>query len=210
MQNTEDRGVGKGLVFGGLGAAALATTIAAIATSRPVKAAPTDEKLDYLIEVLTALLPLLAEVSERQATLIVLFEQWLAAQGIPGVPAEGIEVIVSTPWVAQEPVELFDREVREAAVTLDCDKMADYRRGKRIIFKVESSLDQTVHVQIVGNIEDSMTLATNLNAAHPVAPNGNITVGLAWDDWHPFVGARIIVGAAPTTGRLKVEYSIQE
>jgi len=55
-----------------------------------------------------------------------------------------------------------------------------------------------------------MQLATNVNAALPVAANGNISVGLAWDDWQPFVGARIIVGAAPTTGRLKVEYSIQE
>ena len=206
MAEKEEKGVGTGIIVGALGGSALTAAIATLLAARPAAAAPTDEKLDYLIELLTALIPVLAEVAEGQTSLIVLFEQWLAAQGIE----PGVEVSVSTPWVAQEPVEIFDRAVRETAVTLDCDKMADYRRGKRILFKVESSLDQAVNVQIVGNIADTMTLATNINAALPVAANGNITVGLAWDDWHPFVSARIIVGAAPTTGRLKVEYCIQE
>lgn len=199
------RGVGAGIIVGGVGGAALATVIATLMAARPARAAPTDEKLDFLIEVLTTLVPLLAEVSERQATLIELLQQWLAAQGIE----PGVELTILTPWVAQAPEEIFNQEVRSIG-TVDCDRMADYRRGKRILFKVESSLDQAVQIQLVGNIADSMTLATNINAALPVAANGNITIGLAWDDWHPFVSARIIVGVAPTTGMLKVEYSIQE
>jgi len=197
------------LLIGGLGGTGLGVALATLLAAKPAEAAPADEKLDYLIEVMTALIPVLAEVAEGQSTLITAMLQWLAAQGIPGVPpAEGIEVTVLTPWVAQEPVEIFDQEVREVG-TLDCDKMANYTKGKRILFKVESSLDQGVQIQIVGNIEDSMQLAININGALPVAANGNISVGLAWDDWHPFVGARIIIGVVPTTGRLKVEYSIQ-
>ncbi|MBA7715279.1 hypothetical protein ES703_124320 [subsurface metagenome] len=195
-----------GLIVGAIGGTALGVALATLLAAKPAEAATPDEKLNYLIELLTALIPVLAEVAEGQAALNQSLQQWLAAQGIE----PGVEVSVSTPWFAQEPVEIFDREVRETAITLDCDKMANWTKGKRMVFKVESSLDQAVNFQVVGNIEDSMQLATNINAALPVAANGNITAGLAWDDWHPFVGARIIVGAAPTTGRLKVEYSIQE
>jgi len=202
----EQRREAIGLLVAGAGGTALGVALATILAAKPAEAAPADEKLNYLIDLLTALIPVLAEVAEGQATLNQSFQQWLALQGIE----PGVEVSVSTPWVAQEPVEIFAREVREAAVTIDCDKMLDYRRGKRLLFKVESSLDQAVNFQLVGNIVDDMGLATNINAALAVAANGNISVGLAWDDWHPFVGARVIVGAAPTTGRLKVEYSIQE
>jgi len=203
----EERGKGTaGLLIGGGIGTALGVTLATLLAAKPAEAAPADEKLNYLIELLTALIPVLAAVAEGQATLNESFQQWLALQGIE----PGVEVSISTPWIAQEPVEIFNREVREAAAILDCDKMIDYRRGKRLHIKVQSSLDQAVTFQVIGNIEDSMALAVNINAALPVAANGNISVGLAWDDWHPFIGARITVGAAPTTGRLKVEYSIQE
>lgn len=195
-----------GLIVGAIGGTALGVALATLLAAKPAEAAPADEKLNYLIELLTALIPVLAEVAEGQAALNQSLQQWLAAQGIE----PGVEVSVSTLWEAKEPVVIFDREVREAAVTLDCDKMANWTRGKRLSFKVESSLNQAVNIQVVGNIEDSMTLATDVNAALPVAPNGNISVGLAWDDWHPYIGARIVVGVAPATGRLKVEYSIQE
>lgn len=202
----ETRGNLTGLIVGAAGGTALGVMLTALLAAKPAAAATSEEKLDYLIEILTALIPVLAETAEGQNALNLSLQQWLAAQGIE--PGEGVSI--STQWESKEPVVIFNREVREAAVILDCDKMANWTKGKRLVFKVESSLDQAVNVQVVGNIEDSMQLATNVNAALPVAANGNISVGLAWDDWHPFVGARIIVGAAPTTGRLKVEYSIQE
>jgi len=201
----EEQKVGPALIGGLFGGTVLGVTFAALLAAKPTEAAPLDEKLNYLIDCLTALVPVLAEVAEGQSALVTAMQQWLAAQGVE----PGVEVTVLTPWIGQHPERIFDQSVR-AVGTFDCDRMADYRVGKRILFKVESSLDQGVQIQIVGNIEDSMTLATNINAALPVTPNGNISVGLAWDDWHPFVGARIIVGVAPLTGRLKVEYSIQE
>lgn len=207
----EDREKSTGLLLGGLGGTALGVTLATLLAAKPAGAAPVNEKLNYLIELLTALIPVLTEVAEGQNTLITAILQWLAAQGIPGAPpAEGVEVTVSTQWKATEPVEIFNREVREAAVTLDCDRMANWTKGKRLVFKVESSLNQAINIQLVGNTENSMTLAADIDGPAPVPVNNNISVGPAWDDWHPYVGARIIVGAAPTTGRLKVEYSIQE
>ncbi|GAH35507.1 unnamed protein product, partial [marine sediment metagenome] len=175
--------------------------------ARPVRAAPTDEKLDYLIEVLTLLVPVLAEVSERQAALIELLEQWLAAQGVPGIP--GVEVTVSTPWVAKDPEQIFSYAIR-AAGTFYSDKMADWTKGKRILFKVESSLNQAVNIQLIGNVQDSKELATDINGVLPCPANGNISVGLAWDDWHPYVGVKITVATAPTAGILNVWAVIQE
>lgn len=201
----EERGRGTGFLVGGVGGTVLGTVIGLLIASKPAEAATPEEKLAYLIELMTALIPVLADVATNQTTLIQLLQQWLAAQGIE----PGAEVSVLTPWVAQEPVEIFYQEVRSIG-TFNCDRMADYRRGKRILIKVESSLDQIVQIQVVGNIEDSMALATNMNGVFNVAANGNISIGVAWDDWHPFLGVRVIAAVAPLTGRLKVAYSIQE
>jgi len=215
----EERGVATGLVFGGVGGVALATLIATLLAAKPVKAAPLDEKLDYLIEALTTLVPVLAEVAEGQAELITAMQQWLAAQGIPvAPPAEGVEVTVSTLWIAKEPEQTFSRDIR-AAGTFYSDRMVNWTRGKRILFKVESSLNWDVNIQLIGNIVDDMNLATDIGLALPCTANGNISIGPAWDDWHPYVGVRITVPPTPdgeepppppTAGILTIWAVIQE
>ncbi|MBA7673475.1 hypothetical protein ES703_81673 [subsurface metagenome] len=205
MQKTEERGIGKGLVVAGLGGTALAVTIAALIAARPARAAPLDEKLDFLIEALTTLVPVLAEVSERQITLIELFEQWLAAQGIE----PGVEVSVRTDWVAKEPEQIFSKAILTAG-TYYSDRMVDWTKGKRILFKVESSLNQAANIQLIGNIVDNMSLATDIGLALPCAANGNISVGPAWDDWVPFIGVRITVAGVPTAGILNIWAVVQE
>ena len=209
MQKTEERRVGTaGIVIGGIGGATLATIIAALLAAKPAAAAPPEEKLDYLIEALTTLVPVLAEVSERQATLIELFGQWLAAQGI--APVEGaVEVTVKTQWVAKDPEQIFSSSIR-AAGTYYSDRMVDFRNAKRILFKVESSLNQAVNIQIIGNVQDSKDLAIDINGVLPCTANGNISVGLAWDDWHPYIGVRITVAVAPTAGILNIWAMAQE
>ena len=208
MQKAEERGTATGLVVGALGGGALAVAIATLLAARPARAASTDEKLDYLIEVLTTLVPVLAELSERQATFIELFEQWLAVQGI--APVEGaVKVSVSTPWVAKEPEQIFSSAIRSAG-TFYSDKMINWTKGKRILFKVESSLNQAVNIQLRGNISDDKNLATDINGAIPCTANGNISIGLAWDDWHPYVGVKITVAVAPTAGILNISAVVQE
>ena len=207
MQRPEERGVGTGIVIGGIGGATLATIIATLIAARPAAAAPPEEKLDYLIEVLTALVPVLAELSERQATLTELLQQWLAAQGVPGVP--GVEVTMLTPWVAKEPEQIFSKAILSAG-DFYSDKMVDWTRGKRIVFKVESSLNQAVQIQVIGNTTDSKELATDIGPALPCTANGNISVGPAWDDWQPYVGVKITVGAPPTAGILTIWAVVQE
>ena len=206
MQRQDERDTATGLVFGGIGGTALGLAIATLLAAKPARAAPTDEKLDYLIEVLTALVPVLAEVAESNASLIALLQQLLAAQGI--APGEGIEGLL-TPWVAKEPEQIFSQSIRSAG-TFYSDKMVNYTKGKRILFKVESSLNQAVNIQLIGNISDDKNLATDINGALPCSANGNISVGLAWDDWHPYVGVKITVPVAPTAGLLTISAIIQE
>ncbi len=207
MVDEKERGLGTGLVIGGVGGITLATVIATLITAKPVKAAPLDEKLDYLIEALTILVPVLAEVAEGQTQLIEAIQQWLATQGI--APAEGVEVTVKTPWVGKEPEQIFSSAIRSAG-TFYTDRMVNWTKGKRILFKVESSLNKAVNIQLIGNIVDDMNLATDINGALPCAANGNISVGLAFDDWHPYIGVKIDVGADPTAGILNIWAVVQE
>jgi len=192
----EERGTSRGLVLGGIGGATLASVIALLLAARPARAAPLDEKLDYLIEVLTTLVPVLAEVAEGQTELITAMQQWLAAQGI-------------LPWEAKEPEQIFSSPIRSAG-TFYTDRMVNWTKGKRIMFKAESSLNQAVNLQVIGNIVDDRGRATDIGPALPLAANGNLSVGLAWDDWHPFVGVRITVAVAPTAGILTISAVIQE
>ncbi|MBA7569212.1 hypothetical protein ES708_10950 [subsurface metagenome] len=208
MVNNEEQGkTAQGIVIGGLGGTLLGAAITALLMAKPAEAAPPEEKLNYLIDCLTTLVPVLAEVAESNAQLIALFQQWLAAQGMP--PAEGIEVTVLTPWVTKEPEEIYRYPIRTAG-TFYSNKMVDWTNGKRILFKVESSLNQAVNIQIIGNIVDDKELATDINGALPCAANGNISVGPAWDDWTPFIGIRITAAVAPTAGILTISAVVQE
>jgi hypothetical protein len=204
MAEERERDTVTGLVVGSFGGAALATAIAALMAARPVKAAPPDEKLNYLLEVLTVLVPVLAEVSQRQVALIELLEQLLTA-----APEERALITVVAPYLAKEPEQIFSSSIRSAG-TFYSDKMVDWTKGKRILFKAESSLNQAVNIQIIGNISDDIKLATDINGMLPLAANGNLSVGLAWDDWHPYVGIRIEVPTAPTAGILTISAIVQE
>lgn len=200
----QERDKATGLVVGGIGGTVLGVTIALLIAAKPAAAAPPEEKLNYLIEVLTTLVPVLAEVSERQASLIELLAQLLT------VPAEERALItVVAPYRAKDPEQIFSSAIRSAGTSYS-DKMVDFRNGKRILFKVESSLNQAVNIQVIGNVQDSKELATDINGVLPCTANGNISVGLAWDDWHPFIGVKITIAVAPTAGILTIWAVIQE
>jgi len=122
----------------------------------------------------------------------------------PGVPGE-----VIAEWIAgPTKVILAPETVRVAGVTNT--EMLDWKKGKRLIIKVTSTLDQLIMVQPVGNIENAISGAVNINAPLPCAAFSNITVGFAWDDWHSYIGAIITHAVAPTVGTVKVEAVIQE
>ncbi len=200
----ERKDTGQGLLVGAVGGTLLGV-FSALLLAKPASGAMPDEKLDYLIDLLTALLPILATVAEGQNSLISLMEQWLAAQGIE----PGVELTVNTIWKAKEPEELYDQPIRSVG-TFVTDKMADWTQGKRLLLKVESSLDQACTIQLRGNMTDSGLLPINIGAPAACPANDNISISPAWDDWHPFIGAEIVTAIAPTTGMLKIWVVIQE
>jgi len=194
------------LALGGMGGA-IVGAITTLLLAKPAKAAPPDEKIDYLIECLTTLIPVLAEVANSTAQLIELLKQWLATQGVP--PAEGVQVSVLTRWLATEPEEIFSQDIRSTG-TFYTDKMVDWRRGKRIYFFVESTLNQPVEVQVIGNKTDTKDGATDIDIAYTCPANDNISVGPAWDHWCPYIGIKITVATAPTAGILTITAVTQE
>ena len=205
--NEEEAKTARGLVIGGIGGTLLGATIVALAAAvEKAKAAPPDEKLDYLIECLLDLAQVLALVAESNAQLITLLQQWLAAQGIP---PEAVEVTVKTAWEAKEPEEIYRYEIRTTD-TFYSNKMVDWTRGKRLVIKVESSLDKAVQIQVIGNTVDDMELATDISSPWPCTANGNISVCLAWDDWHPYIGVKITTTEDPNKGILTIWAVIQE
>ena len=210
MANDKEQGkTAQGLIVGGVGGAVLTALIAALFMAvEKAKAAPPDEKIDYLIECLLALAQVLALVAESNAQLIAQLQQWLAAQGVPP-PGEGVEVTVKTAWVAKEPEEIYRYAIRTTG-TFYSNKMIDWTRGKRLLVKVESSLDQSLDIQLIGNIVDDMELATDIDIPKPCPANDNISIGPAWDHWCPYIGARITVAVAPTSGRLTITAVSQE
>lgn len=112
-------------------------------------------------------------------------------------------------WVAK-PTQTILAALPVRAIGTTNTTMLDWRKGQRLIIKVTSTLDQAIAVQVVGNIENTINGAVNLNAPLPCTALGNITVGMAWDDWHPYIGAVLTHAVAPTVGTVKVEAVIQE
>ena len=205
MAEEERRGLGQtpGLVLGGIGGA-VAGFVAALLATRPTEAAPPQAKIDYIIECQTAIVALLQQLAESNAKMVELLRQ---LQGLP--PAEGMEISIQTRWQATEPEEIFHKEIRSAA-SFYTEPMVSWQQGKRLLIKVESSLNQNVQIQLMGNVVDNIQLATEINAPQPCAAGANISIGPAWDDWHPFIGVRVDAAVAPTSGVLIIWAVIQE
>ncbi len=189
----QERDRGAGLVVGGIGGTVIGTVLCMLLTGKPAEAAPPEAKWDYLIQC--------------QEAIIALLEQILATAGMPGVP--GVEVTVKTPWVAKDPEQIYSNAIRAIGTFLS-DKMVDWIHGKRLLIKVESSLNQACQIQIIGNFVDNMPLASDINDVINVGANENHSIGLAWDDWHPFIGVRITTAVVPTAGILNIWAVIQE
>ncbi|GAG87738.1 unnamed protein product, partial [marine sediment metagenome] len=114
-----------------------------------------------------------------------------------------LKITATTIWEAREPEEIYRESIRVAGTFFT--ESINWKRGKRLIIKVENTLDQAVQIQPIGNITNARDAAVNINGPFPCAAASGITVGLAWDDWHPYVWARITAAVAPTSGELKIE-----
>jgi len=115
---------------------------------------------------------------------------------------------VPPPWRATSPASIFSRQIR-AADTYNSTSLIDFRYVRRINLRVVSTLDEPIVIQTVGNYTPSFDGATNINGPLSCLADSVITIGLAWDDWHPYIGVVTTVAVAPTTGTLVISYTLQ-
>jgi len=200
MADEDNGGKGAQLFVVAGAASVVGGMLGALFASRPAKAAAETDKLEYIASLLETL-------NKSEADVLAAIKALGEISG--GVTPGVIGVTVSTPWVAKEPVLIFQQAIRSAG-TFTSDDLVDFRNGKRLAFKVESSLDQNVIIQLVANTTKTFNLATNLDGPFPCPANGNIHIGLAWDDWLSFVGVQITLGAAPISGMLSIWQVMQE
>ena len=196
----ELKGSQQGGLISGFGAGTFTGLVLGLLMSKPVETAPPENKLEYLIQLMETLV---------QGNVIII--EWLAkinaAQGVPGAP--GVEVTVNTPWVAKEPVQIYQQAIRSIGV-FQSDILVDMRNVKRLTIRAESSLDQAVTLQLVGNFADSFNLAVNVGPPAVCPINGQVGFGLAWGDWQPYIGVIITAAIAPTVGLLTIFAVVQE
>jgi len=112
-------------------------------------------------------------------------------------------------WVSLPPEEIMNQAILAPGV-FNTDSMVDCRNVKRVVFKVDNTLDQPLIMQIIGNQVESFVQTVNIGPPVPCLANGQTSIGLAWDDCLPWVGATITVAVAPTVGLVKVWDVVQE
>ena len=106
-----------------------------------------------------------------------------------------------------EPIEIFNNGMRQAGTVRS--KIVDWRAGGQLVIKVESSLDQAVNVQLLGDISEGFSNPANVGAAVPCPANAVIRIGPAWDDWHPWIAINVIAGVAPLSGIVRASVVLQ-
>lgn len=187
---------------------AFGTVMGALMAAKPAQAAPPETKLDYLIVLTEGIGALLEQLHRDHLDIITALQAIALALGAapPGVV---VEVTAVTPWRAKEPVQLLSQAIKSAG-TIFTDSMVNWTEGKRLLIKAESSLNQAIQLQPIGNISNTVTLATDIGPVVACPANGNVSIGFAWDDWQPYVGVRITLPIAPTDGILTIWAVVQE
>ncbi|MBA7499299.1 hypothetical protein ES704_02039 [subsurface metagenome] len=133
--------------------------------------------------------------------------KWLSPYDFKRLLEAALGWIVSL-WKAKAPEQIYSADIRTADTFYST--MVDWTEGKRFVIKVESSLDQAVIIQAIGNITNTTVRAININGPLACTIDGNISIGFAWDDWHPYIGIEITTAIAPTAGTLTIWAVVQE
>lgn len=189
--------IGLAAIGGGLGIAGIIELI----KKRPAATAPETEKLDHLIELLESIGANGVVMESDLKTIIDILNSLPIPPG--GGPSGG------NLWIAKEPLLIFNAAIRNAG-TFPTDLLVDCRNVKRMFFKVDNTLNQPVSIQLIGNHVESFLQTVNIGPPVPCVAAGQTSIGLAWDDWVPWIGATITTALAPTAGDLQMWGVVQE
>ena len=151
------------------------------------------------------------ETTELQQILAALQNILTAIQNIPGISvgtgSTGTSSITETEaeWSTTDPVTIFNEAIGSAE-PVNGDSIYDARNAKRVLFRAESTLNQDVSIQLVGNIQPNYQGATNLGAPVVCPANDNISIliGMGSNNWQPYIGVVITPVGVPTAGILTI------
>ena len=115
---------------------------------------------------------------------------------------------IVAPWIAKAAEELYNESITTADTFFST--LVDWSNGKRLILKATSTLDQDALIQVIGNTSDSTTGATEIQGPLLCEAGQSISIGLAWDDWHPYIGIKITTAVAPASGTMIITATVQE
>lgn len=199
--NAERTAQGFGLASAGISTVALIT---ALTRRSPVG---NDTDLDLIKDALATLISQGEETHSKLDTLASKLQELIDAF-MSGSININLQIAPGEPEAA---VQLFKENIRIATgVTPLSTPLFDWRAAPRVLFKFESTLDQAINLQVVGDIfETTSTRQVNINGPIALPANGTASAGLDWADWHPYVGVQITVPVAPTTGYLQI-YAIRK
>jgi hypothetical protein len=195
MADNKNKGNGKVLVAGALGTG-LGIGIGTALSRKGAAAAETPPTDDSAV---------LAAISTKLDNILTAIKNI----SISCAGGGGAVVVVQTPWIAGDPIEIFDDPIRDI-VPHNCNTMADLTQGKRAEIQVESSLDQAVSIQAIGcmdNNDFAHITAVGLPVVCPVG--GTASIGIDGANWRSFIGTQALAAVAPTQGLLKVRVRIQ-
>jgi hypothetical protein len=182
-----------------LGGAFGGTFLAELLARKPSQTAPDTERLNYIADLIQELIRQDGLITQRIQDVI---------DALAGLAPGVLPSSILTPWVAGDPDLIFEQAIRNAG-TFFTTKRVDFRRGKRLIMRAENTLDQAVILQTIGNFQDTEVGATDIGLAVPGPANTNTSIGLAWDDWHPYIALRMTIAVAPANGFLRI-YSVTQ
>jgi hypothetical protein len=114
-----------------------------------------------------------------------------------------------TPPVPEDPVILWQKTITSAtpAGTPLSTPLVDFRQVRHVLFKFESTLDQAVNLQVVGDIfNTTSTRQVNVGGAIALAAGDTAAAEPGWAQWYPWMGVQITVPVAPATGKLTIYY----
>lgn len=132
------------------------------------------------------------------------------------VPVSGLPIAsILTPWQAQPEILLLDHVSWRSASAFVGKQMVDMRNQKRLVIKIESSLDVDVSVQLMGDFSDTTAIqisnGVEVGSSVPCAANSTAGIGVGVDgNWYPFLGIQVTPAAAPSQGIITARAITQE
>lgn len=147
-------------------------------------------KLDALLSALQAITPAVP-----------------AAPGAPAAPSIAAVATVVTQLTTGPTVEILRRAFSDL-VGLSNSEVIDLTKGTTLLIKVESTLDQAVSLQPMGNIVNAIDKSTPIGLPVALPAQGNTTIIISQAFWHSYIWVRVTPVVAPAQGNLVITYAI--